>query len=121
MVKKFIASITGGDCCIPAGHTPINRSTAEETAKVFAALADPTRLSILKLLAENGEEVCVCEITAAFTIGQPTISHHLRILKEAGLVTGVKRGKWVHYSLVPGHKEALKELVEQVFGIPALA
>ena len=101
-------------CCAPAFHPTLSREQAQQVATLFAALADPHRLSILNLLAESRAEVCVCDITSSFKLGQPTISHHLRILKEAGLVESDKRGKWVYYYLVKHKAEEVKTLLDQV-------
>jgi ArsR family transcriptional regulator len=114
MLNKVIATIQNEECCTPTTQPTIGQEQAEAAATLFAALADPTRLGILNLLAESRSEVCVCDITGSFKLGQPTISHHLRILKEAGMVTGDKRGKWVYYSLVPGKAEELRNILTQV-------
>jgi ArsR family transcriptional regulator len=68
-------------------------------AQLLKALGDETRLEMVGLLAAQGEELCVCDIESHFELGQPTISHHLRILREAGVVTAERRGTWVYYSL----------------------
>jgi ArsR family transcriptional regulator len=117
--SKIIELKTEG-CCEPAAWPTLNPAQAEETASLFAALADPTRLAILNLLAGSREAVCVCDITASFTLGQPTISHHLKILRDAGLLTGDKRGKWVYYSLVAHRVEAIKEQLDRVVALTAL-
>jgi len=114
MLNKIIATIKDENCCTPTAQPTIGQEQAEAAATLFAALADPTRLGILNLLAESRSEVCVCDITGSFKLGQPTISHHLRILKEAGMVTGDKRGKWVYYSLVAGKAEELRSILAQV-------
>ncbi len=114
MAKKIIElSQIKDNCCTPASGPPLEAEMVEEAAKLFAAFSDATRLSILSLLANSEGEVCVCDITERFTLGQPTISHHLRILKEAGLVTADKRGKWVYYSLVSNRVELAKELLNK--------
>jgi len=82
--------------CAPA--TLINDQVATN-ARLLSALADPTRLSIVSMLASADEPVCVCEIVPRFELGQPTISHHLRVLREARLVDCEKRGLWVYYWL----------------------
>ena len=84
-------------CCVPA-PVQIPKGTTEQV-KLLAALADSTRLQIVAMLAAQSEKLCVCEIQAHFDLGQPTISHHLKILREAGLVLWEKRGLWVYYSL----------------------
>lgn len=86
-------------CCAP-GAPVLDPEVAAALAEGFKALADPTRVAIVNRLAGAGE-VCVCDITDAFDLGQPTISHHLKVLREAGLVTTERRGRWAYYSLVP--------------------
>ncbi len=84
-------------CCSPA-KKPQPRRTAPY-APLFKALSDETRLEILGLLAGAGAELCVCDIESHFALSQPTISHHLKILREAGLVTSERRGTWAYYAL----------------------
>jgi len=83
-------------CCQPVAPR-IPGPDAEECAAIFRALGDTTRLQMIHMLAEAREPVCVCDFTAAFDLGQPTISHHLKVLHEAGLVDRAKRGVWVYY------------------------
>ncbi len=92
-------------CCAP-GAPPLPLGAAEELARRFKALADPTRVAIVNRLA-GAEEVCVCELVEEFDLSQPTVSHHLRILREAGLVESRRRGTWAYYRLV---SEAVAEL-----------
>jgi ArsR family transcriptional regulator len=93
-------------CCGP--DTPVlDPEDAERLATQFRALADPTRVGIVNRLAAAAE-VCVCDLTAAFDLSQPTISHHLRILREAGLVEVTKRGTWSYYRLLPEAVEPLR-------------
>jgi DNA-binding transcriptional ArsR family regulator len=87
------------------------REAARELAATFKALSDPTRVAIVNRLS-RAEEVCVCDLTAAFELSQPTISHHLRLLRDAGLVEVQPRGTWAYYRLVP---EAI-ETLRAVFG-----
>jgi len=108
-------------CCPPAVNPTIERNQAEAGAALLSAIADPTRLSIISMLAASGEAVCVCDITDSFTLGQPTISHHLRIMREAGIISGDKRGKWVYYSLVQSKYHEVQSLLEMVFAAPAPA
>jgi ArsR family transcriptional regulator len=115
MIKKLIATIQNETCCTPANRPMVESGQIESAAQLFAALADSTRLGILNLLAQNPEEVCVCDITDSFKLGQPTISHHLKILREAGLVMGVKRGKWVHYSLIKEKYHEVQAILERVY------
>ena len=102
-------------CCGP--DTPVMpAAAAAELAIVFKALADPTRVAIVNRLAAL-PEVCVCDLTAAFDLSQPTISHHLKLLREAGLVESERRGTWAYYRLVP---EAIDRL-RAAFAQPAAA
>jgi ArsR family transcriptional regulator len=91
---------------------------AAELAAGFKALGDPVRLRLLSLIASReGGEVCVCELTDAFTVSGPTISHHLRVLREAGLIDCQRRGTWVYYWIVPARMKALSQLLD----VPATA
>jgi ArsR family transcriptional regulator len=92
-------------CCAP-GAPPIAPDRAEELAGRFKALADPRRVAIVNRLAGAGE-VCVCELVREFDLAQPTISHHLKILRNAGLVESRRRGTWAYYRLVTEAVEAL--------------
>jgi|SRR5580658_1116059 ArsR family transcriptional regulator len=83
-------------CCPPATLDPTDRTGA---ATLFKALADPHRLAVLATLARAEDEVCVCDFTSGLPLNQPTVSHHLKVLREAGLVTGERRGTWVYYRL----------------------
>ena len=93
-------------CCGPE-TPPIPEAARDELAARFKALADPTRVAIVNRLAA-AEEICVCDLNAAFQLSQPTISHHLRILREAGLVDSTRRGTWAYYRLVPEAIDALR-------------
>jgi ArsR family transcriptional regulator len=89
-------------CCIPAGPA-LGAEEAKQKALVFKALADPNRLRLLSIVkAESSGESCVCDLTDPLDLGQPTVSHHLKILVDAGLLHREKRGTWAYYSLVPG-------------------
>lgn len=85
-------------CCPPATVDAADR-TAE--AALFKALADPHRLTILATLSRAEDEVCVCDFTSGLPLNQPTVSHHLKVLRDAGLVTCERRGTWVYYRLAP--------------------
>jgi ArsR family transcriptional regulator, arsenate/arsenite/antimonite-responsive transcriptional repressor len=91
-------------CCGP-DTPPLPKRAREALADRFKALADPTRVAIVNRLA--AADACVCDLTDAFELSQPTISHHLRVLRDAGLVASERRGTWAYYSLVP---EAISEL-----------
>jgi ArsR family transcriptional regulator, arsenate/arsenite/antimonite-responsive transcriptional repressor len=93
-------------CCGPETQ-PLTELERDELAARFKALADPTRVAIVNSLSA-ADEVCVCNLTATFDLSQPTISHHLRILREAGLVESTRRGTWAYYRLVPESIDALR-------------
>jgi len=93
-------------CCGPDVE-PLDRDALEQLAARFKALADPTRVAIVNSLS-SADEVCVCNLTATFDLSQPTISHHLKILREAGLVEASRCGTWSYYRLVPEAIEALR-------------
>jgi ArsR family transcriptional regulator len=102
-MPKPVATLEGDEAapCCPSGQSsPLGASEASALATSFAALADPVRLRIVSILAAADEgEVCVCELVAPLGKSQPTVSHHMKILSDAGLVHGRRRGKWVWYSL----------------------
>jgi ArsR family transcriptional regulator len=99
-------------CATPLVREPLDASTAAGLAQVFKALGDPVRLRLVSLIgAHQGGEVCVCELTAAFDLTQPTISHHLKVLREAGIIDGERRGTWVYYWLVPAALERMAALL----------
>jgi len=89
-------------CCSPLVREPLTQDWAGDLAQMFKALADPVRLRLLSIVASHvGGQACVCELTPAFDLSQPTISHHLRVLREAGLLECERRGTWVYYWVVP--------------------
>jgi Predicted transcriptional regulators len=91
-----------GSCCPGLLNAPLDEGQAGELAKIFKALGDPVRLRLLSMIASRaGGEVCVCELTPAFELSQPTISHHLKLLRQAGLIDCERRGTWVYYWLLP--------------------
>lgn len=99
-------------CCPPV--EVINRDF-EVPAALLKAVADPYRLTILATLAAVDGEVCVCDFTDALPLNQPTVSHHLRVLREAELVTCERRGTWVYYRLAPGTRRRLDDALGSVF------
>ncbi len=96
-------------CCGP-DVPALPREAAEEIAALFKALADPTRVAIVNRLAA-AEEVCVCDLTAAFDLSQPTVSHHLKVLRDAGLVEADRRGTWSYYRLVSEAIERVRDVL----------
>lgn len=90
---------------------PIEGEAVESLAKRFKAMGDPTRLAILALLRDADASLCACELEASFQLSQPTISHHLRQLKAAGLIHAERRGSWMHFHLAPEGVEAIETFV----------
>ncbi|WP_427018267.1 ArsR/SmtB family transcription factor [Pseudarthrobacter sp. P1] len=103
---------TDDACCTPAEPPALGADAAKRKAVVFKALADPNRLRLLSIVkAEPSGAACVCDLTEPLDLGQPTVSHHLKILVDAGLLSREKRGTWAYYSLVPGALEAVSESI----------
>ncbi len=103
------AAESRGPVCCPTGLTaPLDRETAEDLARLLKAVADPARLQLLALLkASAAGEACVCDLTGPLGLSQPTVSHHLKVLTEAGLLTREKRGTWAWFSIVPGRLDEI--------------
>lgn len=93
-------------CCTPLARKAMSPKQAEQVAGLLKALADPVRLRLMSMIASS-DETCVCELTDTFDVSQPTISHHLRVLREAGLVDSERRGTWVYYWAQPDALRAL--------------
>jgi DNA-binding transcriptional ArsR family regulator len=104
-------------CCPPATVDAVDR-TAD--AALLKALSDPHRLTILATLARAEDEVCVCDFTGGLPIVQPTVSHHLKILREAGLVTCERRGTWVYYRLAADTRQRIDAALDSVIPVRAL-
>ncbi len=99
-------------CSPPLVRAPMEPLVAVDLASRFKALADPARLRLLYLIgAHESGEACVCDLTEPLDLSQPTVSHHLKVLREAGMVTGERRGTWVHYRLVPGALDSLRDVL----------
>jgi ArsR family transcriptional regulator, arsenate/arsenite/antimonite-responsive transcriptional repressor len=99
-------------CCAPLSAEPLTMEQAEQVAPLLKALADPVRLRLVSLVASRPDgEACVCDLNAAFDLSQPTISHHMKVLHEAGLVDRDKRGVWVYYRVRPQALASLGALV----------
>lgn len=104
MTAALTLEVTQTDaCCVPSAVPTLGAEEAQQKAQLFKALADPNRLRLLSIVkAADGGEACVCDLTEPLALGQPTVSHHLKILVDAGLLQREKRGTWAYYSLVPG-------------------
>jgi ArsR family transcriptional regulator len=101
-MSKQSAPFEQTTCCSPLTRQPLADDQAAELAKVFKALGDPVRLRLLSLIASHADgEACVCDLTDAFDLTGPTISHHLKVLREAGIIDGERRGTWIYYRVLP--------------------
>lgn len=119
MSKQLPVTPAGPACCDPLNATAIQEHDAAQLAQAFKALGDPVRLRLLSMIASNsGGEVCVCELTPAFDLTGPTISHHLKVLREAGLIDHERRGTWVYYWIKPERLATLSRLLD--VPVPAL-
>lgn len=110
MATTTRSSGTSALCCVALTKEPLSAGDAEEAAPVLAALADPVRLRLLSIVAAEGE-VCSCNLEGPLGKSQPTISHHTRILADAGLIVGERRGKWTWWQIVPERLQELRRLL----------
>ena len=99
----------GERCCEPVVYPDVERVQAVRMAQVAKALGDPVRLQLVDVLRKHAGKVCVCELVPLFGLSQPTVSHHLKVLRDAGIVGSERQGLWAYYFVVP---DALKELSE---------
>lgn len=100
------------DCCAPVVGELIGSAEAESLASTLKALADPARLRLISLVAaHDGSEACVCDLTGPVGLSQPTVSHHLKILVDAGILAREQRGRWAYYRLVPETLDALSTVI----------
>jgi ArsR family transcriptional regulator len=96
-----VVDAPGDVCCLPVTGGVLDDETAARLARMFRALGDPTRVRLLSLIAAaDGAEACVCDLTELVNLSQPTVSHHLKQLVDAGLITREQRGKWAYYRVV---------------------
>ncbi|MBL7489920.1 helix-turn-helix transcriptional regulator [Frankia sp. AgB1.9] len=108
---------TLSSCCTPLAHAPLSAVDAEQLAGVLKAIAVPARLRLLSMIyARDGGEACVCELTEPLGLTQPTVSHHLKVLVDAGLISRDKRGVWAYYRPVPAAMAALAAMLTPTMG-----
>ncbi|MGW5641982.1 ArsR/SmtB family transcription factor [Saccharopolyspora sp. NPDC003752] len=99
-------------CCSPVMREPLSAEQSAELARVFKAIGEPVRLRLLSLIASHaGGEACVCDLTGAFELSGPTISHHLKVLREAGVIEGERRGTWIYYRVRPETLRAVSSVL----------
>lgn len=113
--KSELAPATTSTCCTPNLGSAMSRDDAQRAARLLKAVADPTRLQLLSLIASSGE-ACACDLNGPVGLSQPTVSHHLKVLTEAGLVTREQRGTWAWFSIVDDRKVELSNLLDLVSG-----
>ncbi len=107
-----VDDLSNGVCCAPLIAEPLSADWAGDLARMFKALGDPARLRLLSLIASHaGGEACVCDISDSFDLSQPTISHHLKVLREAGLLDCERRGTWVYYWVIPAALQQLSSVL----------
>src|SRR5438309_4031983 len=99
--------LPGEPCCEPVVYPDVERDEATRLVAVAKALGDPVRLQLVDVLRKHAGKVCVCELVPLFDLSQPTVSHHLKVLREAGIVGSERQGLWAYYFVIP---DALKEL-----------
>jgi ArsR family transcriptional regulator len=98
-------------CCGPTAPTALDRATADDLATLVKAVADPVRLQLLSIIrTSQASEACVCDFTAAVNLSQPTVSHHLKVLTDAGILIRQRRGPWAWFSLVPERLEQIARI-----------
>lgn len=112
MQVELTVAPTAVACSAPLVREPLGAAEAVSLTRGFKALADPARLRILSLITARADaSACVCDLIEPLGLSQATVSHHLKVLREAGLIAGDRRGTWVHYSLVPGALDDLAALL----------
>ena len=111
-VVELIPLTDLASCCAPLTRAPLEAPNAESLARSLKALADPARLRILSMVAAHADgEACVCDLTEPLELSQPTVSHHLKVLMDAGFLTRTKRGTWAYYRIVPGSLDTVSGLL----------
>jgi ArsR family transcriptional regulator, arsenate/arsenite/antimonite-responsive transcriptional repressor len=113
MSKQLPVVEVGSGCCSPLMRQPLTSDQSADLARMFKALGDPVRLRLLSLIASHaGGEACVCDLTDAFDLTGPTISHHLKVLREAGVIDGERRGTWIYYRVLPTALQTLSAVLQ---------
>ena len=112
MTRSAALPLVDVACCVPLVRQPLTAEAATDLARTLKAIADPARLRLLSMIAaHDGGEACVCDLTEPLGLSQPTVSHHLKVLVDAGLLTRDKRGVWAYFTLVPGALDSLADVL----------
>jgi ArsR family transcriptional regulator len=122
MSKSVASSASDGACCVssPLTREPLSAEEATNLAAKLKALGDPVRLRLLSAIASHaGGEACVCDISVGVEVSQPTVSHHLKVLRSAGLLRSERRASWVYYAIIPQALQALSPLLSLIDNEPA--
>ena len=116
-VMELLPIIDVAACCAPLTGEVLTEENADELARSLKAIADPARLRIISMVAAHANaEACVCDLTEPLGLSQPTVSHHLKVLVDAGFLTRSKRGTWAYFALVPGALDSVSALFVTVKG-----
>jgi ArsR family transcriptional regulator, arsenate/arsenite/antimonite-responsive transcriptional repressor len=119
MLPKMAPRERPADCCTPPVEaSPWAEAERDRAVALFKALGDPTRLEVFRLIATQSDPICVCDVVDRFSVSQPTISHHLKVLRDAGLVTVSRRGLWAYYAADPDGLTLLKEVLAELTPTP---
>jgi ArsR family transcriptional regulator len=114
-VAELLPVIDVTACCAPLVREPLDAENAEKLARSMKAIADPARLRLISMVAAHvGGEACACDLTEPLGLSQPTVSHHLRVLVDAGILHREKRATWAYYSIIPGSLDSLAQLLTTV-------
>src|SRR4051794_10532954 len=115
MTRSATLPLVDVACCVPLVRQPLTAAAATDLARTLKAIADPARLRLLSMIAAHeGGEACVCDLTEPLGLSQPTVSHHLKVLTEAGYLTRSQRGTWAYYRVVPGAFDAVSSFFSTV-------
>ena len=112
MTRSATLPLVDVACCVPLIREALTAAAATDLARTLKAIADPARLRLLSMIAaHDGGEACVCDLTEPLGLSQPTVSHHLKVLVDAGLLIRDKRGVWAYFTLVPGALDSLADVL----------
>lgn len=111
----LLPRVEASSCCTPVLREPLDQENADRLSRALKAIADPARLRLISMVAAHANgEACACELTEPLGLSQPTVSHHLKVLVEAGILHREKRATWAYYTLIPGALNSLANLITTV-------